>query len=136
MSTTLTKPSFVNVLKTGLIAGVIALVANGIVYLLVGLAQPMTIPIGAVIINTVLGLLVGSLLYFVLSRFLGTRTNLVFTIICVVFLVAYAYMPIYAMSQEPAPGMGTFNTATVAATEVMHLISGGLAIVLLRRLMR
>ncbi len=129
------KPAFGQTLKTGLITGAIAAVANVIIWFVAGLVQPMTVPFVGAIITSLLGLIVGSLIYFGLSRFLGARTNLVFTIICVVFLILYAFVPINAMSQEPAPGLGVFNMATMVATQIMHLVAGGLAITRLRGLM-
>ena len=96
----------------------------------------MVVPFPAVIISSIVGLLAGSLLYFLLSRFLGARTNLVFTIISVVFLLIATMSPINAMSQETVPGLGTFNMATMIATQIMHLVVGGFAVVRLRGLMQ
>ena len=104
------------------------------IWFVAGLVQPLTLPFAPVILNTLLGLILGSTIYFGLSRFLGARTNLVFTVLSVIFLMLYAYAPINAMSQEPAPGMGVFNTATMIATQLMHLVTGGLAVVRLRSL--
>jgi uncharacterized membrane protein YjjP (DUF1212 family) len=80
--------------------------------------------------------LIGGVLYFILSRLFGARTNFVFTIISVIFLVANFFGPISAMSSEAMPGMGLFNLPTVIATEIMHLVAGGLAITRYTKLMR
>ncbi len=122
------KPSFSAVLKTGLIAGATAAVINAIIWVIGQLIGGMTIPVVLVIAFSIVGILVGGLIYFVLSRFLGARTNLVFTVISVLFLIVYAVAPIGAMSSEPGPGMGVFNIATVIATEIFHLVAGWLAI--------
>ena len=135
MNATLVKPKFVKTVKTGAITGLIASIANLLFFFAVNMFWPLTIPFSVVILNSMLGLMAGSLIYFVLSRFLGPRTNLVFTIVSIAFLCVYAFAPINAMSHELAPGMGLFNIATVVTTEVMHLIAGGLAIMRLRGLM-
>ncbi len=130
------KPSFSTVLKTGLIAGATAAVANAVIWVVGQVIGGMTLPIVLPIAISLIGVLIGGLIYFGLSRFLGARANLVFTIISVLFLIVYAFAPISALSSEPAPGMGVFNMTTLIATEIMHLVAGGLAITRYTKLMR
>lgn len=122
------KPSFGTIMKTGLTAGVIAAAINTAIWIIGQVTSGMVVPIVFVIAISIIGVLIGGLIYFGLSRFLGTRTNLVFSVISIVFLIAYAFMPISAMNSEPMPGMGVFNVATVIATELMHIVAGYLAI--------
>ncbi|MBU6361205.1 MAG: hypothetical protein KGS46_14415 [Chloroflexi bacterium] len=128
--------SFSTVLKTGFVAGVIAAIANLGVWVIGQIAGGMVVPFIAVPIASLVGVLIGGVLYFILSRLFGARTNFVFTIISVIFLVANFFGPISAMSSEAMPGMGLFNLPTVIATEIMHLVAGGLAITRYTKLMR
>lgn len=130
------KPSFSAVLKTGLIAGATAAAINTVIWVIGQLTGGMTIPLILVIAFSIIGIVIGGLIYFVLTRFLGNRSNLVFTIISILFLIVYAFAPIGAMSAEPGPGMGVFNLATVIATEIFHLVAGWLAIKRYTNLMR
>ena len=130
------KPSFSAVLKTGLIAGATAAAVNTVIWIIGQITGGMTIPVVLVIAFSIIGIVIGGLIYFVLSRFLGNRSNLVFTIISVLFLIAYAFAPISAMSTEPGPGMGVFNLTTVIATEIFHLVAGWLAITRYTKLMQ
>ncbi len=128
MNTTFSKPSLVSVLKTGGITAVIAAVANLVVWFVGGLFGTMVFPFVAVILSTIVFVVLGSLVYWVLTRVAGARAARLFTIIGILFMVLYAYGPIGAMSNETMPGMGLFNTPTVIAAEIMHLIAGVLAI--------
>ena len=117
-------------LKTSATAGGIAAVVNAVIWLIGNfIGDGMAVPVPAVVIFSFVMVVLGGILYFVLSRFLGTRTNLVFIILSVLFLLVNATAPISAMTVSPMPGLiPVFNTATVVATELMHLVAGGLAI--------
>ena len=123
-----TKLAFGTVLKTAAVTGGMAAVINAVIWIIANLIGGVVLPFPLVPIFTILFVVLGGILYFVLSRFLGARTNLVFIIVSILFLLGYAFGPIVATTQAPMPGMPLFNTTTVVATELMHLVAGGLAI--------
>lgn len=134
-TSTFVKPTFGQVAKAGAIAAVLAAVGNAIVWLLASLFGGMIIPLPITLFVTVLGIAIGGVIYFVLSRF-TRRANIIFIIISVLFLIAYAFGPINAMTTPPMPGMPTFNTATAIAAEVMHIVAGVIAIIFYTRTSR
>jgi len=83
-----------------------------------------------VAIFSAIGALAGGVLYAALARVIANVhvRNRVFVIVCVVALVAYAFAPLAAMQAPYREGAQPFNVLTVIATELMHLISGGLVI--------
>lgn len=106
--------------------GLLGIFANTIIWFAANTLGDITLPLIAVIITTVMSVVIGGLLYLALSRFFA-HANTNFTVICVIFLLAYAYLPISAMSIPP-PNMDVFNVRTVVAAEMMHLVTGALAI--------
>jgi hypothetical protein len=133
MNTSFVKPSLGAALKAGAIAGVIASVANLIVLGAGSLLDTMKIPFPAVLIFSILGLIVGSLVYWVLTRVAGARAPRIFMIVSIVFLVLYAFAPVNAMSSPPVPGAEPFNFATMIAAQIMHVVAGVLAILRIPR---
>lgn len=120
------RPSIKNILKSGGLAAVIAVAANVGIWLVATAMGGSALQVIAVAINSILGLLVGGLIYALLARF-TKRANNIFTVVSIVFLVVYAYAPISAMTTPPA-GIEPFNVTTVIATELMHVVAGALAI--------
>jgi Na+/melibiose symporter-like transporter len=120
------RPSIKSIIMAALLSCALAIVANLLVWFIGNALGGMTIPAAAVAVICVIGFVIGALLYFVLSRFFA-RANMIFTVISIVFLVLYAYSPISALTSPPSD-LPKFNTTTLIATEVMHVIAGVLAI--------
>jgi uncharacterized membrane protein YdcZ (DUF606 family) len=95
----------------------------------------LTIGVFEVILFSVMGVLVGAVL-FALLGWLTRRPMTYFTILSVVFLILYGSFPILAAKTPYYEGGEMFNTATVIVTELMHLVSGGFAIFSFTRLAR
>jgi hypothetical protein len=131
-SSTFVKPTIGQIAKAGAIAAALAAAGNAIVWLIASLIGSMMIPLPITLFVTVLGIAIGGLIYFVLSR-ITRRANTIFIIVSVLFLIAYAFGPIGAMTNPPMPGMPVFNMATVIAAEVMHIVAGVIAIVFYTR---
>lgn len=129
-----TRPSLTQIAKTGLVAAAIAIAANSLIYFGANLLQPVVLPFEAVIISSLMGFGIATLLYLLLSRIFGARAWRIFAIISVVFLVFYAWLPINAMTEAPAPTIPVFNISTMLATQFMHLVSGAIAIGRFRKL--
>jgi Family of unknown function (DUF6069) len=127
MAMTVEKPSFGAIFRKGGIAAVIAAVANLVVWFVSGLIAPNQIPLAPVAGVSILLILLGGLIYFALTR-VTKSANTIFLIISVVFLIAFAFGPINAMSSPPVPGAEPFNFTTMIAAQVMHVVAGVLAI--------
>jgi Family of unknown function (DUF6069) len=133
----ITRPS-VSLAKLARAAGLAALVGvigNSLVWLIGETVDTMVFPLPVVMFVSVLGALIGGAVYYVISRF-ARNPNRVFTIVSIVFLVLYAYSPINAMSNPPAPGTPVFNLATMLAAQIMHIVSGAAAIYFYTRVNR
>lgn len=103
---------------------------NGLVWLIGDLAGEIHVDLLDVMLFSVIGAVAGGVLYALLAllvREARTRDR-IFIVICVVVLVVYAFAPIAAMQAPYKQGAQPFNVLTVIATEIMHLISGGLVI--------
>lgn len=118
-----------------LVAGVGGAVINAILWFIGNAVGGMKIPLVPVIAFSVIGVVIGGVLYWLLGKF-TKRPITLFTIIAIVFLVAYGIMPIMALSNPPAPGLELFNTTTTVVTELMHIVSGALAIGAFTRIAR
>jgi len=127
------KPALVAIWRNGLIAAIVAAVINAILFYIGAAAggfpasvlTPMGVPITVmpVIIATVLGIVVGTLGYAILSRF-TTNPNRWFTIVAIVVLLLMVYNPFTLVG---APVL------MIALLEIMHLVVGGAAIYFLTR---
>jgi hypothetical protein len=127
------KPTLGTVWRNGLIAIVVAAVANAVLYfigaalgwmpdtVLTPMGQPVTIV--PVVASTVIALVVATIVYSILNRFTG-NPNRWFTIIAVIVLVVSAASP---LSLPGAP------TMMIVLLEVMHLVAGIAAIFFLRQ---
>ncbi|MFN8466870.1 MAG: DUF6069 family protein [Caldilineaceae bacterium] len=127
------KPTLGTVWRNGLIAIVVAAVANAVLYF-VGAAlgwmpdtvlTPMGLPVTIVpvVASTVIALVVATIVYSILNRFTG-NPNRWFTIIAVIVLVVSAVSP---LSLPGAP------TMMIVLLEVMHVVAGISAIYFLRQ---
>jgi hypothetical protein len=127
------KPTLGTVWRNGLIAIVVAAVANAVLYF-IGAAlgwmpdtvlTPMGLPVTIVpvVASTVIALVVATIVYSILNRFTG-NPNRWFTIIAVIVLVVSAVSP---LSLPGAP------TMMIVLLEVMHLVAGISAIYFLRQ---
>ena len=121
------KPSIGGVIKNGAIAGLVGLVINVILYLigsamgafpetlLTPFGQPITLT--AIIGATVMGAVLGTIAYLLLSRFLvKPLANRWFIILAVIVLVVYAIMPFVQL-----PGASTLE---IFLLQAMHLAIG------------
>ena len=118
--------TFLKVLKGGAIAGLIGAGLNSI-WSLIANALGATIPPGfilTIIISSVFPLLVGAIIYFVISRFIP-KGKLVWIGLSIVFLL-FSFYPVFSTPQLPD---GTVLDETFPLlVGPMHLISGFLAI--------
>jgi cytochrome bd-type quinol oxidase subunit 2 len=117
--------AFNKIPRAALIAAGIGVVGNGIVWLIGSAVDSMAFPLPIVIFVSILGVLIGAALFAILAKF-TKRPFTIFTIVSIVFLVLYAFMPINMLNAGNGPIQ--FNLATVIAAEVMHIISGVAAI--------
>lgn len=108
-------------------AGVVGAVVNIIIYFIFSMFGEVRAPLIMVPIMSILLVAIGGLVYAILGK-LTKRPITIFIIVSIVVLVLDAFAPINAMSTPPMAGAPLFNTTTVIATELMHLVSGGLAI--------
>lgn len=72
---------------------------------------------------SVIGAVAGGAVYAALGRW-AARPQRSFFILTVLVLVVYALGPLSAAYAPYMEGATTFNTTTVVATEIMHLVSG------------
>lgn len=118
--------TFLRVLKGGAIAGLIGAGLNNI-WSLVANALGATIPPGFIlttIISSVFPLLIGAIIYFVISRFIP-KGKLVWISLSIAFLL-FSFYPVFSTPQLPD---GTVLDETFPLlVGPMHLISGFLAI--------
>jgi hypothetical protein len=118
--------NFGRVLKAGLIAGFIGAGLNNIWSLIAG-ALGATIPPAfaiAVTISSLLPVVVGSLLYFILVRY-APKGQLLFTVLGVGFLL-FSFFPVFNNPQLPD---GTLMDETFPMLVApMHVFSGVLAL--------
>lgn len=128
-----TKPSLGTVWRNGLIAIVVAVVINAVLYF-IGAAlgwfpdtvlSPAGLPITIVpvVASTIIALVVATIVYSLLNRFTA-NPNRWFTIIAVVVLVISAASP---FSIVGAP------TMMIVILELMHVVAGVAAIYFLRQ---
>jgi len=120
-------PNARTVFGTGLRAAVIAAVANAAIWLVASAVNSMKVGLPETIVASLITVIMGGVVYLLLSRFTKKATT-VFTVIGVVFALLSAVGPISAMSSAPMPGMALFNTTTMIATELMHIVAAAVAI--------
>ncbi len=112
--------------RTIAMSAIIGAVINTIIWVIANLVSPLTIPIFPVPIASTVGAVFGGLFYLLVSRF-SKNPNPIFIVVASIVLILTAFSPISAMTNPP-PGSDPFNLATVIATELMHVVSGGLCI--------
>jgi hypothetical protein len=122
------KPTLGTIWRNGLIAIVVAVVGNAVLYfigaalgwipntVLTEMGQPITIVL--VVASTIVALVVATIVYSILNRF-TSNPNRWFMIIAVIVLVVSAMRP---LSLPGAPVM------MIVVLEVMHLVAGIAAI--------
>ena len=110
-----------------LVGGLGALV-NSLIFVVGQNVGGMRIPYPMVPINSLGGAGFGGLIYLALLRYTKQPRG-IFVGLSAVFLVLFGLLPFRLMSNPP-PGAEPFNMTTVVALEVMHLVSGALAILL------
>jgi len=118
-----------------LIAGVGGAVINAILWFIGNAAGGMKLPLLPVIGFSVIGAVIGGVLYWLLGKF-TKKPITIFAVIAIVFLALYAVAPVSMLGNAPAPGMEPFNLTTVVVLELMHIVSGVLAIGALTRIAR
>lgn len=116
-------------------AGLIGAVVNTVIYFIFSAFGEIRAPLIMVPIMSVVLVAIGGLVYAILGK-VTKRPITIFIIISIVVLVLDAFAPINAMSSPPMPGAPLFNTVTVIATELMHLVSGALALYAFTRIAR
>lgn len=128
LSTASVRPSFGNVLKAGVIGGIIAAGVNVILLLLAGVfgiplmvlagpppnQQTMALTAVPVILFTLLPAIIGALLFFVLTRITG-KAAMIFTVIAVI-VVLLSLLPIFG---QP------LNAGGMIVLTLMHVVAGG-----------
>jgi hypothetical protein len=83
----------------------------------------MTIGLAEVVIGSVIGVVLGTAALAVLGA-LTRRPRRTFVICSAVVLVLYAFGPVSAALAPYREGAALFNSTTLIATELMHLVSG------------
>lgn len=126
-STQVERVAFGKIPQAIVFAGVIGAVINTIIFFIGNAIGGMKIPMIMVPIMSIALVAIGGLVYALLGKF-TKRPITIFIILSVIVLVLDAFAPYNAMFNPPAPGVELFNTTTFVATELMHLVSGGLAI--------
>ncbi len=118
--------AFKQIPAAGALAGVLAAVVNSVIWFVAGLAGTVTVPLVPVLVSSIVGMAVSVVVYALIGRF-TKRPITIFTIVAIVFLVFSFVLPVNAMQSAP-PGMEKFNLTTVIAAELMHVVTGVLAI--------
>jgi Family of unknown function (DUF6069) len=119
------KPTIVQSLKGGLIAGVIAASANlawNFIAQSMGSVAPPNFAI-AVAMSSILPLVLGGVFYFLLVKFTA-KGKMIFLIVSGVFTLLSLYGPMQPMMPDGTPTPEGFAMLTIP----MHIIAGGAAI--------
>lgn len=121
------------IFKAGLMAGVVAAIINAILFLigstftfpdnaLTPMGQPIVLPI--VIVMSLVPVLLGTGVYWALTRFVADKANKIFVAISVVVL----------LFMIPGPfGIENVDTAQIIILQIMHIVAGGSALYFLTR---
>lgn len=133
-TSTTTKPAIGAIWKNGLLATAIATVINAVLFFIGSLftfppdaITPLGVPItiGAVISITLLGGVVATFGYTILTRFLNISTaNRVMWIAAVLVLIGMFFSPF---------GITNVSIAQIVVLEIMHLVAGLLPVSMLTR---
>lgn len=118
--------AFKQIPAAGALAAVLAVVVNAVIWLIASLTGTVTVPLVAVVLSTIVGVGAGGVAFALIGRF-TKRPIAIFAIVAIAFLVFSLISPVNAM-QSPPPGMEKFNVTTVIATELMHIVTGVLAV--------
>ncbi len=129
-------PSFVSVLKAGLIASGVSAAANLVYHFAyvaaTGIVLPDPIGWTAVLVASILPVLLATLGYFLLLKLVPARANLIFMVV----VLGLAVASLYSSFGDPLPD-GTPAPAGFAGWSApMHLISGIAAAFLIPRYAR
>ena len=120
------KPTLIDALRGGLISGVIAAVINGVWNLA---AQPLLniqVPLIGLVQTTmasILPMLFGGILFFLLAKFTG-KGKMTFVVISAVFTIVSLYGTVQPVLPDGTPAPDGFTLLTMP----MHLIAGAVAI--------
>ena len=120
------KPTLIDALRGGLISGVIAAVINGVWNLA---AQPLLniqVPLIGLVQTTmasILPMLFGGILFFLLAKFTG-KGKMIFVVISAVFTIVSLYGTVQPVLPDGTPAPDGFTLLTMP----MHLIAGAVAI--------
>ena len=118
------KPTFVQALKGGAIAGAIAALINVVWYFIaqsLGSVPPPDFLMG-VVMASIFPLLIGASLFFLLTKFTGKGT-MIFLVISGVFTL----LSLFGTMQPTLPDGTPIPDGFVLLTMPMHLIAGGVA---------
>jgi len=115
------------------VAGVGSAVANSVVWFIGNAIAGLKVPLAEVLVFSLIGALGGGIVYALLVRF-TRKPNTIFIAISAIVLVVYALGPISAAMAPYMQGAEIFDTATVVAAELMHLISAAFVVGFLTRL--
>ncbi len=123
---TSSKPTFLNVMKAGLIGGVIAAGVNSILLLLAGMfgivlnvlagpppnQQPMPLSVPPVVLLSIVPAITGALLFFALTRITGKAVT--------IFIVIAA---VFTLLTLPSIFVQPINAAGMIVLALMHIIA-------------
>jgi Family of unknown function (DUF6069) len=118
------KPTITQALKGGLIAGAIAAPANvawNFIAQSLGSVAPPNFLMG-VILSSILPLLIGSILYFLLVKFTANG-KMIFLVVSGLFILVSLYGPMQPVMPDGTATPEGFALLTIP----MHLIAGGVA---------
>ena len=126
-------PSFVSVLKAGLIASGVSAAANLAYHFIyvaaTGIELPAPIGWSAVLVSSILPVMLASLGYFGLLKFIPARANLIFMVV----VLGLAVVSLYGSFADPLPDGSPAPAGFAGWSAPMHLISGIAAAFLIPR---
>jgi hypothetical protein len=105
---------------------------NLVIWLIVNAFSNVTISWIEVLLFNGLGVIGGACVYALLGRFTRRPIRL-FWMSSVAVLALYSFGPIAAAQAPYMEGAARFNTATIIATELMHIVSGAFIVSLLTK---
>ena len=118
---------FGKIARAAAVAGVGSVMVNGLVWFIGNAVAGLKVQLIEVLIFSLIGAIGGGIVYALLVRF-TRRPNTIFTIISLVVLVGYSLGPVSATQAPYMQGAELFDTATLMATELMHLISAAFVV--------
>jgi len=104
------------------VAALVGVTGNALVWSIGTRMDRMTIGVGEVVVASLLGALAGGIAFALCGRFARNPVR-VFTGLSIAVVLLYIAGPLLAAREPYMEGAELFNTATVVAAQVMHLIS-------------